>query len=171
MHAEALDFVRRAVAGLNPQRIVEIGSLYTAFGEPVSVNPLRALFPAAHYIGIDVRPGPNVDIVADGATWQPDGWQPDLVLCCEVLEHVPPDQQRAIVENAYAMLADGGTLIITAACEPRKPHTWDGHEHGTEGVDYWNTTPALLPVGSLVETHDRGDLYATLTKPLVVAYA
>lgn len=174
MHAEALDFVQRSVAGLTPRNVVEIGALYTEYARPVDKNPLRVLFPdVERYVGIDVRPGPGVDVVADGAAWQPDGWQPDLVLCCEVLEHVPPATQRAIVENAYRMLAEDGLLIITAAMEPRKPHTWDGHEQGARGVDYWNVNDDDLYVWLwaakpravfTVDTHDRGDVYVVAKK-------
>lgn len=181
MHAEALAFVKEQVAGLTPSFIVEIGSLYTEYAQPVPRNPLRALFPGVRYVGIDVRPGPSVDVVADGATWQPDE-QPDLVLCCEVLEHVHPETQRAIVSNAYRMLADGGLLIITAAMEPRKPHTWDGHEQGTPGVDYWNVEPDntfdwLTDFSPNLDTwsyseerhRDRGDYYfALLKQPVMV---
>ena len=46
-----------------PEPILEIGS-YQVAGQEEIAN-LRSLFPGKEYIGIDARPGPGVDVVAD----------------------------------------------------------------------------------------------------------
>lgn len=164
MHAEAQDFVQEQAARLSPRFVVEIGAYNVNGG-------VRHLFPNCRYVGVDVRPGPDVDVVADGALWRPDA-EPDVVVCCETLEHVPPEKQRAIVDNAYGMLASHGTLILTAATEPRKPHSIDGGDLVLpEG--YWNVQDLLLlrwmqalddPHYELLVDDGRGDLYLVCTK-------
>lgn len=95
-----------------PKRVVEIGAL------DVNGN-VRELWPGAEYIGLDLLPGPNVDVVGDGATWQPD--EPvDLVVCNGVLEHT--DHKQAIIDNAYKMLREGGALILVVAGPDFPPH-------------------------------------------------
>lgn len=87
----------------------------------------RPLFPNAKpYHVLDLRPGPNVDFVADAADWRPvpgvagRHWY-DLVLCTETFEHAKrwPD----IIATAYAALRPGGWLVFTCAGPGRPPHS------------------------------------------------
>ena len=118
MHAEAFAFVQTVVTAHGvPASVVEIGAR--------CINgSIRPLFHGAAYTGIDIAPGLWVDVVADGATWQPPA-PVDCVVCCEVLEHA--EQAAAICANAAAMLRPGGLFIVTAATDPRAPHS------GTDG--------------------------------------
>jgi hypothetical protein len=171
MHFEAQEFVREQAARLSPRFVVEIGAYNVNGG-------VRHLFPDCRYIGVDVRPGPDVDVVADGAEWRPDT-APDVVVCCETLEHTPPEKQRAIVENAYGMLAPQGTLIVTAATDPRQPHSIDG-ELLTLPSNYWNVQELVLlrwltalddPRYEVTVDDGRGDLYLVCTKQARAAVA
>ena len=85
----------------------------------------RVLFPNARpYHVLDLRPGPNVDIVADAATWdfRSAGYGPyDLVLCTETFEHAK--HWRDIIATAWAILRPGGWLIFTCAGPGRPPHS------------------------------------------------
>lgn len=161
MHDAAFRYVARVVADLpRPQRVVEIGS------RNVNGTP-RSLFAGVEsYTGIDVRPGDGVDVVADGATWQPD--EPvDLVVCMEVLEHAP--EAGEIVANACRMLRPGGTLILTAAGEGRAPHSASDGGPLQAGEFYRNVSADdLRQWARAFETCDvetgRGDVYATCRK-------
>src|SRR5580765_6950114 len=108
MHAEALLFARRALAGLSVTgHVVEIGS------RDINGSVRQLLqWRAYSYVGLDVAPGAGVDIVADGATFVPRE-APDLVVCMETLEHA--EQACAIVRNAAAILRPGGRLLVTCA--------------------------------------------------------
>jgi hypothetical protein len=120
VHKEAYDFVARVVKNYGPfERALEIGS-YDVNG---SIRPLFS--GASTYVGIDVRPGPGVDVVASGATYQPS-FEPDCVVCCEVLEHTI-DWQR-ICANAAKILPLGGVFIMTCASLGRPKHSIDGVE-------------------------------------------
>jgi hypothetical protein len=115
MHAEAFAFVALAARDHRATGpVYEIGSL--------NINgTVRGLFPSAGlYLGIDVVPGPCVDLVADGATYLPPV-EPSTVVCCEVLEHT--EAAPVIVAQAAKVLAPGGLLIITCAGDGRAPHS------------------------------------------------
>ena len=160
MHPEAMRFAERALSGLEVRgHVVEIG----ARDLNGSVRPLFA--DAASYTGIDIREGPGVDVLADGATFVPSE-APDLVVCTETLEHT--DQAHAIVRNVAAMLKAGGRLLITCATHPRASHSGIDGGPLKAGEFYRNVPPAELVrwverAGLRVldrEVHlERGDLY------------
>jgi SAM-dependent methyltransferase len=118
MHVEARRYVWEQLQEL-PHRttVLELGSR--------NVNgSVRDLFTGSWYLGIDVRPGPGVDVVADATTYTPPS-PPDTVLCLEVLEHTA--DAPAILANAHRILAPGGVLLATMATHPRAPHSaFDG---------------------------------------------
>lgn len=133
MHHEAREWVAdfRSAA---PLVAVDLGGR--------SVNgTARDLFPNASWTVVDVRDGDDVDVVADAATWQPDG-PVDLVLCCEVFEHTP--QWREIVSNIAAMLVPGGRAILTMAGPARRPHERELADPAAPDGYYDNIEPAAL---------------------------
>jgi len=158
MHAEAFSFVRAMTKDRKPKTILELGS------RDINGSP-RILFPHAVYTGIDLEAGEGVDIVADAASWEPDGLY-DLVFCLEVMEHTPDWPQ--IIDTAHSALNDGGLFVITAATDPRKPHSAvDGGEL-FEGEYYENVDPEKLGQAIKVSgfkqgtvwVRDWGDVYA-----------
>lgn len=159
MHPEAYRFVARAVAGIDMagRRVLEIGS-YNVNG---SVRPLFA--GCAEYVGIDTRPGRDVDLVVDAVDY--DGRDFDIVVCTEVLEHVA--DPAAIIRAASRALQPGGLLILTAATRGRAPHNIDGGPD-LRGEPYRNVTKAALGrwLTGAEEIHIEldtavGDIYAT----------
>lgn len=166
MHAEAMAYLERrlTLARLLPIDVIEFGSL------DVNGSP-RALFSAARsYVGVDIEPGPGVDVVADAATLTVGSFF-DVALCCEVFEHTAAWPN--IVETAYRALRPGGIFVVTAACDPRAPHGAYGQDgEFRPGEYYCNVEPGRLDlmlaqigfVGGDFATHERGDVYATVWK-------
>ena len=75
-----------------PGPILEIGSYQVENQEDVA--DLRSLFPGKPYVGLDMRPGPGVDVVGEvEALPQADG-SVGTVLALETFEHVPPLLER-----------------------------------------------------------------------------
>src|SRR5688572_20416388 len=98
MHRQAFDFIAARARDLGRVGFVlEIGAR--------NINgTIKNCFDAERYIGLDVSPGPGVDVVASGADYVPDA-QPDVIVCCEVLEHT--EEAAAICRRSIENLAPG----------------------------------------------------------------
>lgn len=106
----------------------------------------RALFPKADpYHVLDLRPGPNVDFVADAAEWRPTlgtagrPWY-DLVLCTETFEHA--EKWREIIRTAWQVLRPGGWLIFTCAGPGRPAHSGVEAVSGLLGDEWYANVSA-----------------------------
>lgn len=134
MHHEAYVWIEQHATD-KPVTVLDIG------GRNIN-GSARPLFPnATRYTVLDILPGPEVDIVADAATWEPDR-EYDVVVCAECFEHTPVWQ--GICGTAYEACKDGGMFIATMAGPGRGAHSAiDGdvirdHEH------YGNIDPERL---------------------------
>lgn len=163
MHQAARDFVSatiRAHGVYGP--VYEIGSR--------NVNgSIRELFPGASYHGIDLSDGPDVDAVADAATYMPP-LVPRTVVCCEVLEHA--EHAERILQQIAFVLDPGGRVILTMAGPCRMPHSGVDGGQLRAGEFYRNVTPDALREWlcdfidvEVVENVDTADVYATAVKP------
>jgi SAM-dependent methyltransferase len=114
MHAAVLAFAKQHIDAHGPYgHVVEFGSL------DINGSP-RPLLPAdVNYLGVNLQAGPGVDLVADAAGL--DVPPVDLVLCLEVLEHAP--DKAGLIASAARNLRPGGHLVLTAAVDPRAPHS------------------------------------------------
>lgn len=138
MHPEALAWVAK-YATTDPVTILDIGGRDVT--GPWGGSP-RYLFPGATvYRVLDIAAGPDVDVVADAATWEPDRTY-DVVLAVELFEHAP--RWPAICATAYAALTPGGLLIATMAGPGRPPHGARGAPGLELGEHYANIRPERL---------------------------
>lgn len=119
-------------------RVLEIGSL--------DINgTIRSLFSDCDYTGIDVGPGPGVDIVCEGQSFAAPDASFDVVISCETMEHNP--YWAETFANMVRLATLQGLIVMTCATVGRK-------EHGTT-----RTTPADSPL-----TVAKGwDYYRNLT--------
>jgi len=164
MHAAAQDFVKKALNdyGAVTKHVLEFGS-QDVNGE------IRSLFPAAQsYLGIDICPGPGVDLVQDAAEWLPDKAYA-CIITTETFEHTP--RWREMLKLAASALAPDGIMIVTCASGTRRPHSATmPNKRPANGEHYANIQQsefrqAAVAVGLLAEVTvdiERGDLYATL---------
>ena len=163
MHAGAQHFVAY-VARCLPlrERVCELGSR--------DVNgSVRGLFPGASYVGVDLEPGPGVDVIGDPATWRPEPAQGfDTVVSTETLEHTP--HAKAICATAYALLEERGVFILTAAAVGRAPHSAIDGGALRHGEFYRNIDVRLLRQWLrsfhfvMVDVGNAGDVYAMAVK-------
>lgn len=174
MHAEVLSWLAQ-FRTREDLAVLDIG------GRDLNGSP-RFLFPNARpYHVLDLRPGPNVDIVADAAKWDfrseetRDGIKRgpyDLVICTEVFEHTPhwPD----ILATAYSILRPGGWLLFTCAGPGRPVHSGIEAVQGLIGDEWYQNVSAADLTGVLrdqgwveIEAHQRGtDTQGKAIKPL-----
>lgn len=136
MHQQAYEWVDRH-ADADAARVLDIG------GRNIN-GTIRDRFPGAtDYVVLDIVEDAGVDIVADAATWRPDGELFDAVVCAEVFEHTPV--WREICATALAVLRPGGQFIATMAGPGRAPHSaMDGGPQLYPGEHYENVDPDEL---------------------------
>jgi SAM-dependent methyltransferase len=114
-----------------PEPIVEIGSFQVE--DQQEAIDLRPLFPAREFLGIDNRPGPGVDLVADVEELPlPDGCA-GTVLALSTFEHVGRFWKG--FSEVHRILRPDGVLLV--AC----PFYFHIHDCPS---DYWRFTPAAL---------------------------
>jgi SAM-dependent methyltransferase len=114
-----------------PGPILEIGAHQVPGQEEIA--DLRPLFPGVDYIGLDLRPGPGVDLVADvEALPQPDA-SVGTVIAMNTLEHVPRFWRG--VEEIYRVLRPDGALLVSC------PFYFHIHSFP---ADYWRFSPQAL---------------------------
>jgi SAM-dependent methyltransferase len=112
MHAAAFEFIGN-YGTFDYLTVIEIGSR--------NINgSVRCHFPGADWIGLDLHPGPCVDVVCDAMLYKPSE-QVDRVVCCEVFEHT--SHWREIIASVFGWLKPGGIFLITCAGTGRSPHS------------------------------------------------
>jgi SAM-dependent methyltransferase len=93
--------------------ILEVGSL--------DINgSLREFAPGCRYVGIDMAPGPGVDLVCEGQDFDPGEDRFDVVWSAECMEHNP--YWEATVKNMVRLLRPGGLFVLSCAAPGRAPH-------------------------------------------------
>jgi SAM-dependent methyltransferase len=125
--------VARAVAEsfALPGPILEIGSFQVP-GQEGLAN-LRDLFPDREYVGVDVRPGPGVDVVADVEALPHADASVGTVIAMNTFEHVRRFW-RGFAEIRRVLRPDGALLV---SC----PFYFHIHGHPD---DYWRFTPRAV---------------------------
>lgn len=165
MHGPPFNYVGQVLRRFGRRsKVLEIGSRNINGG-------IRSMLPEVEsYTGLDICPGPGVDIVADFATWDnPDGLTFDTAIATEVLEHTVKAEDICIA--AYRYLDVGGLFILTAAGEGRNPHNANGDPWNANEF-YGNVTRQDLTVwldlfgAYSIDTSVPGDIYAWAVKAL-----
>ena len=72
-------------------------------------GPYGAHFP--HRVGLDIRPGAGVRIIGDAQALGIRDAAFEVVLCTEVLEHLPEPQKA--IDEIFRVLEPGGSLLLT----------------------------------------------------------
>lgn len=165
MHEGPFLYVAGCVSGLSlpGKRVLEIGSR--------DLNgAVRGLFrDCAQYVGVDVNPGPGVDVVGDFCEMYGHG-DFDVIVCTEVLEHCP--QPDVMVRNAHASLAPHGAFIVTCASELRPTHsaqgdTWElqpGEYYGGITLDWMENALSIFATSRATSQRFDLDIYGFATK-------
>ncbi|MGC2448488.1 MAG: class I SAM-dependent methyltransferase, partial [Candidatus Sulfotelmatobacter sp.] len=98
------------------------------------IQPYRSLFgtPVKHYVAIDMRPSPVVNVMARGEEIPFAGDLFDVVICTQVLEYVP--EPEVFLREIRRVLKPGGFLLLSApAVFPRD-----------SDYDLWRFSPRSL---------------------------
>jgi SAM-dependent methyltransferase len=156
-HPQQLQFVQFASRHLTSDwtglSVVEIGS--------ADVNgSIRPFFANSLYTGVDLAPGPGVDLIGSGADLTlPDG-HADLLISCECFEHNPLWCET--FTNMHRMTKPGGIVLVTCASRGRREHgttrTRPDESPGSQSIgwDYYRN----LNRGDFERRLDLGALFA-----------
>lgn len=107
--------------------VLEIGS--KDYG---NTQDFRSLYPDNLYLGLDIEPGGEVDIVHDLETGPLDQTF-DLIICCSVLEHVP--RPWVVADHIMQMLNSNGKLYISVPWVQRyHPYPEDYYRFSFPGI-------------------------------------
>jgi SAM-dependent methyltransferase len=116
-HQQQYDYVQQLKSNyptyFNNKKVLEVGSL--------NINgSIRPFFIDCEYLGIDVGPGPDVDLVCEGQNLDHPGDTYDTIGSCECFEHNP--QWVATFNNMHRMAKPGGLIFMTCATTGRAEH-------------------------------------------------
>lgn len=114
-----------------PEPVLEVGS-YQVEGQEDLVN-LRSLLAPRRYIGLDIRPGPGVDVVGDVEKLDLPDASVGTVVAFSAFEHVPRFWRG--FEEVHRVLRPDGAFVLSA------PFHFHIHCHPS---DYWRFTPDAL---------------------------
>lgn len=126
-------------------------------------QPHRDLFShVEHYIGLDLPASGPADVYGDGMALPFQDAVFNMVLCSQVLEHVP--EPSGLMAEVARVLKPGGTLLLTA------PQTWglhmephDFYRYTKYGLCYLTEKNGLR----VIEVTPTCGLWATLVQRLV----
>lgn len=124
----AIEFIERQLSAerVRDKRVLEVGSL--PGGDAIPRHAIEPLGPAS-YLGVDIFPGPNVDLVVDVLRlverFGSDAF--DVVVATELIEHTRA--WRAAISNLKRVVAAGGFLIVTTRSR--------GYPFHAAPFDYW----------------------------------
>lgn len=141
MHEESLHMMANMLAGLGLEKalVLDVGSLDVNGSYKWIVEWVRW-----RYVGLDLVPGPGVDVVAEPYRYPFADRTFDVVISGSTMEHV-----QALwlwVPELYRVLKDGGYLAICTLM------SWEEHRHP---VDCWR----IMPDGMAYMLHWAGFQY------------
>ena len=115
-HKEQIEFIlqvkKKYPNSFHDRCVVEIGSL--------DINgSVRQFFSNCVYVGVDVGPGPGVDVVSLGHQYIMSN-SFDVVISCECFEHDP--YWKDTFSNMIDLCKSGGLIIFSCATTGRKEH-------------------------------------------------
>lgn len=164
MHVSVLEFFIEEAKKeeFHGKRVLEIGSKYVNG----SVRPFveKYLLPK-EYIGIDIEPGKYVDMVvsADEIVNIFGLESFDVVISCEVLEHVK--NWKLVVQNMKEVLSPGGYMYITTRSIGFPFHEYP-HDFWRYEIDDMKNIFSYFEIISLRKDHQAPGVFLKCKKPL-----
>ena len=164
-HTDQIQFFQQVIQhfpGFFSGKVIDIGSNDINGGPHKYVN-------ASEYVGVDLGPGTNVNLVSRGEEVQLSSGYFDVAMSSECFEHAPT--WRAILMNMIRMTRPGGLVAFSCATTGRPEHGTTRSDGGfaaqlavSGGQEYYaNVTPSQvrevlgvdLMTAYFIEVNDR----------------
>jgi ubiquinone/menaquinone biosynthesis C-methylase UbiE len=133
-HESQVSFYRKVIQSFPKHfegKVLDIGSL------DINGGPHR-LLDASEYVGVDIGPGPNINLVAHGENLDLPSNYFDVAMSSECFEHNA--NWRSTLKNMIRMTKEGGLVVFSCATLGRE-------EHGTSASDGGFSAPLLTEAG------------------------
>jgi SAM-dependent methyltransferase len=111
---------------------LEVGSFIVTGQESIQCR-LTIAPKVKKFIGLDLRPGPGVDVVADAKNIPFEDKSFDIVVCLDTLEHI--DWPRDVIQECFRVTKIDGFLFLASVFQ------FPIHEFP---YDYWRFTPFCI---------------------------
>jgi SAM-dependent methyltransferase len=139
-HKEQIDYVNRVKNQFpqffNNKKVLGIGTFNVCGTED-------EYFTDCDYQGLDLGPGPGVDIVCPAQEYDAPDSTFDTIISCECFEHNP--FYEGTIQNAVRMLKPGGMFLFTCATTGRPVHgTKSLEEESKKKFTNWKTMPNVV---------------------------
>jgi SAM-dependent methyltransferase len=139
-HKEQINYVNRVKFLLpqyfNNKKVLGIGTFNVCGTE-------NEYFENCDFQGLDLGPGPGVDIVCPAQDYDAPSNTFDTIISCECFEHNPYYKETII--NAIRMLKSGGLFLFTCATTGRPIHGVKSlEEESQKKFSNWKTMPNVL---------------------------
>ena len=131
---------QKSLSAIQSYNILDIGcgrgwlsNLLSAYGSVIGIEPVKPVVAWAKQLfpTLDLRHGIAKDLIKEGKT----GFF-DIIICSEVIEHIPNNRKDKFVKEIYSLLKEDGFLIITT---PRKEAELDWKQYGNpnQPIEEW----------------------------------
>ena len=139
-HKEQIDYVNRVKNQFpqffNYKKVLGIGTFNVCGTED-------EYFENCDYQGLDLGPGPGVDIVCPAQEYDAPDNTFDTIISCECFEHNP--FYKETIQNAVRMLKPNGMFLFTCATTGRPVHgTKSLEEESKKKFANWKTMPNVV---------------------------
>jgi SAM-dependent methyltransferase len=139
-HKEEIEYVNK-VKNMFPnyfkdQKVLGIGTFNVCGTE-------NEFFTNCDYAGLDLGPGPGVDIICPAQDYDAPDNTYDVIISCECFEHNP--YYKETIQNAVRMLKSGGLFLFTCATTGRPVHGIQSlEEESKKKFPNWKTMPNVI---------------------------
>jgi SAM-dependent methyltransferase len=153
-HKEQINYVNKVKSkfpqSFHNQKVLGVGTFNVCGTED-------AFFDDCNYSGLDLGPGPGVDIICPAQDYDAPDASYDTIISCECFEHNP--FYKETIQNIVRLLKPGGLFLFTCATTGRPVHgTKSLEEESKKKWSNWKTMP------NVVRENWDNDYYKNLTE-------
>lgn len=162
MHQEQKNYLdktkQRFPEAFKNRKVLDIGSFNVNGNE-------KPWFENCDFTGLDIGPGPGVDVVCSAHEYnQPDGTF-DTIISCECWEHNPFYKESIL--NAIRMLKTGGFFIFTCATTGRPVHgtkSQDAEDRRNKKTRQGNSAENWITMPNVSNSNWDNEYYQNVTE-------
>jgi len=162
MHQEQKNYLdktkQRFPIAFRNRKVLDIGSFDVNGNE-------KPWFEKCDFIGLDIGPGPGVDVVCSAHEYNELDCSFDTIISCECWEHNPFYKESIL--NAIRMLKSGGFFIFTCATTGRPVHgtkSQDAEDKKNKKTKQGNSSENWVTMPNVSNSNWDNEYYQNVTE-------